>query len=209
MKFLHAILGKLPEFQELERAVSGGALPAAVTGLSTVHKASFIASLCARQGKKALVLTGEEAEAQRLCGDLQAMGLRPLFYPYRDFALRDTEGASHEYERQRLQVLARMAAGEYDAVVCCPDAALQYTLPPEELRRRAVTLRPGMQIAMEAVEQSLLACGYERAVQVDGSGQFSHRGGILDIFPPEAAQPARLEFWGCLLYTSPSPRDRG
>ena len=45
MKFLHAILGKLPEFQELERAVSGGALPAAVTGLSTVHKASFIASL--------------------------------------------------------------------------------------------------------------------------------------------------------------------
>ena len=196
MKFLHAILGKLPEFQELERAVSGGALPAAVTGLSTVHKASFIASLCARQGKKALVLTGEEAEAQRLCGDLQAMGLRPLFYPYRDFALRDTEGASHEYERQRLQVLARMAAGEYDAVVCCPDAALQYTLPPEELRRRAVTLRPGMQIAMEAVEQSLLACGYERAVQVDGSGQFSHRGGILDIFPPEAAQPARLEFWG-------------
>ena len=196
MKFLHAILGKLPEFQELERAVSGGALPAAVTGLSTVHKASFIASLCARQGKKALVLTGEEAEAQRLCGDLQAMGLRPLFYPYRDFALRDTEGASHEYERQRLQVLARMAAGEYDAVVCCPDAALQYTLPPEELRRRAVTLRPGMQIAMEAAEQSLLACGYERAVQVDGSGQFSHRGGILDIFPPEAAQPARLEFWG-------------
>ena len=125
MKFLHTILGKLPEFQELERAVQSGALPAAATGLSTVHKATFIASLCVRQKKKAFVLTGEEAEAQRLCEDLRSMGLRPLFYPYRDFALRDTEGASHEYERQRLQVLALMAAGDYDAVLWCPDAALQ------------------------------------------------------------------------------------
>ncbi|OUP10604.1 transcription-repair coupling factor [Anaeromassilibacillus sp. An200] len=196
MKFLHTILGKLPEFQELERAVQSGALPAAATGLSTVHKATFIASLCVRQKKKAFVLTGEEAEAQRLCEDLRSMGLRPLFYPYRDFALRDTEGASHEYERQRLQVLALMAAGDYDAVLCCPDAALQYTLPPAELRRRTVSLHPGQSITMEQVETALLACGYERAVQVDGSGQFSRRGGILDVFTPDAEQPARLEFWG-------------
>ena len=196
MKFLHTILGKLPEFQELERAVQSGTLPAAATGLSTVHKATFIASLCVRQKKKAFVLTGEEAEAQRLCEDLRSMGLRPLFYPYRDFALRDTEGASHEYERQRLQVLALMAAGDYDAVLCCPDAALQYTLPPAELRRRTVSLHPGQSITMEQVETALLACGYERAVQVDGSGQFSRRGGILDVFTPDAEQPARLEFWG-------------
>ena len=196
MKFLYSVMGRLPEFQELERAVSAGGLPAAVTGLSAVHKAAFIASLCRRQKKKAFLLAGEEPEAQRLCGDLQAMGLRPLFYPYRDFALRDTEGASHEFERQRLQVLALMASGEYDAVVSCPDAALQYTIPPAELRRRAVTLRPGAQVSMEKVEETLLACGYERAVQVDGSGQFSRRGGILDIFTPDAAQPARLEFWG-------------
>ena len=161
-----------------------------------MHKATFIASLCVRQKKKAFVLTGEEAEAQRLCEDLRSMGLRPLFYPYRDFALRDTEGASHEYERQRLQVLALMAAGDYDAVLCCPDAALQYTLPPAELRRRTVSLHPGQSITMEQVETALLACGYERAVQVDGSGQFSRRGGILDVFTPDAEQPARLEFWG-------------
>ena len=196
MKFLHTIMGKLPEFQELETAVKAGALPAAVTGLSAIHKANFIASLCVRQKRRAFVLAGDESEAQRLCADLSAMGLRPLFYPYRDFSLRDTEGASHEYERQRLQVLALMAAGEYDAVVACPDAALQYTLPPEELKRRALTLTPGQQISMEQAEAALAACGYERAVQIDGSGQFSQRGGILDVFPPDAPQPARVEFWG-------------
>ncbi|HIU31423.1 MAG TPA: transcription-repair coupling factor [Candidatus Caccousia avistercoris] len=196
MKFLHTIMGKLPEFQELETAVKAGALPAAVTGLSAIHKANFIASLCVRQKRRAFVLAGDESEAQRLCADFSAMGLRPLFYPYRDFSLRDTEGASHEYERQRLQVLALMAAGEYDAVVACPDAALQYTLPPEELKRRALTLAPGQQISMEQAEAALAACGYERAVQIDGSGQFSQRGGILDVFPPDAPQPARVEFWG-------------
>ena len=196
MKFLHTIMGKLPEFQELETAVKAGALPAAVTGLSAIHKANFIASLCVRQKRRAFVLAGDESEAQRLCADLSAMGLRPLFYPYRDFSLRDTEGASHEYERQRLQVLALLAAGEYDAVVACPDAALQYTLPPEELKRRALTLTPGQQISMEQAEAALAACGYERAVQIDGSGQFSQRGGILDVFPPDAPQPARVEFWG-------------
>ena len=196
MKFLHTIMGKLPEFQELETAVKAGALPAAVTGLSAIHKANFIASLCVRQKRRAFVLAGDESEAQRLCADLSTMGLRPLFYPYRDFSLRDTEGASHEYERQRLQVLALMAAGEYDAVVACPDAALQYTLPPEELKRRALTLAPGQQISMEQAEAALAACGYERAVQIDGSGQFSQRGGILDVFPPDAPQPARVEFWG-------------
>ena len=196
MKFLLNAASRLPEFRQLDEAVAGGALPAAVTGLATVHKAHFIAALCRNRQRRALVLAGDESEAQRLCGDLEAMGLRPLFYPYRDFALRDAEGASHEYERQRLQVLALMAADAYDVAVACPDAALQYTIPPQELRRRTVTLRPGQQITMEAAEAALLACGYERAVQVDGSGQFSRRGGILDVFPPDNAQPARLEFWG-------------
>ena len=120
MKFLLNAASRLPEFRQLDEAVAGGALPAAVTGLATVHKAHFIAALCRNRQRRALVLAGDESEAQRLCGDLEAMGLRPLFYPYRDFALRDAEGASHEYERQRLQVLALMAADAYDVAVALP-----------------------------------------------------------------------------------------
>ena len=49
---------------------------------------------------------------------------------------------------------------------------------------------------MEQVVSALLACGYERAAQIDGTGQFSQRGGILDIFTPDASNPVRLEYWG-------------
>ena len=62
-------------------------------------------------GRRTLVLTGDEREAQRLSDDLSSMGLRPLVYPLRDFNFRDTAGTSHEYELQRLQVLSPAAAG--------------------------------------------------------------------------------------------------
>ena len=47
----------------------------------------------------------------------------------RDFTFRDAEGASHEYEHQRIQTLARILNGECDAVIACLDAALQYAIP--------------------------------------------------------------------------------
>ena len=196
MKFLCNTLNRLKEFQTLDNAVQTGQLPAAVNGLSGVHKAAFIYTLCANQHRKAFILAGDESEGQRLCDDLSAMGMHPLVVPMRDFTFRDAEGASHEYEHQRLQALARILNGECDAVIACLDAALQYTIPPEELRKRTITISAGQSIPMEEVVSALVACGYERAAQIDGTGQFSQRGGILDIFTPDAANPVRLEYWG-------------
>ena len=196
MKFLTNAISGLKEFQTLEAAVKSGALPAAVTGISGIHKANIIYSLCAKLRRRAFVVAGDENEAQRLCDDLGAMGMKPLFYPVRDFSFRDTAGSSHEYEHQRLQLLEQTLSGGCDAVVCCLDAALQYTIPPDELKKRTVSLKAGQTVSMEQVLNALNRCGYERADQVDGTGQYSQRGGILDIFTPDAPNPARVEFWG-------------
>ena len=196
MEFLNEAVGRLKEYRELEGAVRGGNLPAAVTGVTGVHKANMIYSLCSRLGRRALVVTGDEPEANRVSSDLAAMGLKTLFYPFRDFSLRNAEGSSHEYEHQRLLALASLLEGGCDAVVCCVDAALQYTIPPAELKRRTVTLRSGMNVPMGKVLSILSACGYEGAAQIDGPGQFSQRGGILDLFPPGQQQPVRAEFFG-------------
>ena len=196
MEFLTNAIGGLNEFRALENAVKNSVLPAAVTGISGVHKANIIYSLCARLGRRAFVVAGDEPEANRLCADLESMGMHPLLYPVRDFSFRDTEGSSHEYERQRLQAEERILEGSCDAVVCCMDAALQYTIPPEELQKRSLTLRAGQSVSMRSVEEALSAAGYEPAVQIDGTGQYSVRGGILDFFPTGAEFPVRAEFWG-------------
>lgn len=196
MEFLNSAIGGLKEYAALESAVREQTLPAAVTGVTGVHKANIIYSLCSRLGRRAFVVTSDEQEANRLCSDLEAMGLKTLFYPFRDFSLRDTEGSSHEYEHQRILALTSLLNGGCGAVVCCVDAALQLTIPPSELKRRTITLKSGMTVSMDNVLSVLSACGYEQASQIDGPGQYSRRGGILDFFPPGLPSPVRAEFFG-------------
>jgi len=146
--------------------------------------------------KTALLLAADEAEAQRICQDLTSMGLRSFIYPTRDFTFRNVESASREYEHQRIQVLSRILKHDCDVVVACMDAALQYTIPPNELEGRMIELKKGQTVSLEQVVQSLVRCGYVRAEQIDGTGQFAVRGGILDFFTPDAPYPVRIEFWG-------------
>ena len=59
-----------------------------------------------------------------------------------------------------------------------------------------IELKKGQTVSLEQVVQSLVRCGYVRAEQIDGTGQFAVRGGILDFFTPDAPYPVRIEFWG-------------
>ena len=157
MELLTNAILHLPEYRTVSDAVRFGWVPGCVTGVAGVHKAHLISALCEEHGGRALVLTGDEAEAQRLCEDLTALGLCALFYPYREFAFRDVESASREYEHQRLGVLMSLLSGTCDVVVSCVDAALQFTMPPAELKKRFVTVRPGERVSMEQLEGALLS----------------------------------------------------
>lgn len=196
MNFLTDALRRVPEYRALENAVKRGKTPAAVTGVASVHKANIVHALLAETGKPGLLLAGDEAEAARLVEDLDAMGTPAVFYPLRDFSLRDTEGSSHEYERQRIEALTRLQNGQARCIVTTIDAALQYALPPEKLRERTVALEGGQAITVEETVQALVRCGYVRADQIDGTGQFARRGGIVDFFSPGGEAPVRIEFWG-------------
>ncbi len=196
MKFLFNALKHSPEYMNLSRAVQSGALPGAVTGLSGIHKCLVMASLCRETGRKALVIAADEGEGQRFSQDLTALGLRVAQYPLRDFNFRDTAGASHEYEQLRIEALSSLQSGLCDCVVACMDAALQYTLGPEELSSRLFALEAGARLSPEELLGALVRCGYTREDQIEGTGQFSHRGGIVDFFSPSAREPVRVEFWG-------------
>ena len=196
MKLISNGLKQWPEYAALSRAVKENALPGAVTGLSGIHKCCVISTLCEETGKKALILAADEAEAQRFCEDLQALGRSPVFFPFRDFGFRDAAGTSHEYERLRLEALTRLLSGSCDCVVACIDAALQYTMGPEELEKRLFHLEAGKETEIEELLSALVACGYVREEQIEGPGQFSRRGGIVDFFSPGSQSPVRVEFWG-------------
>ncbi len=171
-------------------------LPVAAAGLTGVHKANVITAMCAQSARKSLVLVGDEQEASQLANDIAAFGGVPLVYPLRDLNFREVSGQSREYEHQRLMVLSRILKGDFTTVIACVDAAAQFTIPPEDLRRASVRLTAGLTESMEHITLVLEALGYEHCEQVEGEGQYAVRGGILDIYMPDEPAPVRVEFWG-------------
>lgn len=196
MRSVFSALTRSPEYAQLQKALKSGAVPAVAAGVSGVHKCVITAGLMRESGRRALVIAADEAEAQRFTEDLKSLGLRPAHYSLRDFSFRDSAVSSREYERQRLEALSRLQNGSCDCIVSCIDAALQLTLGPDELSRRLFTLTPGQALSIEDLLSSLVSCGYTREDQIEGPGQFSRRGGIVDFFSPSAPLPVRVEFWG-------------
>lgn len=190
----------IPEFRKLSKYLDEEQkLPALVTGVSHIHKAHFIGALLHKeQLRPVLTIAENEAEAQRLCTDINAMygAGTALLYPAKELLLGDFEAVSREYEHKRIYALSAMLNGECSTVICSPEAAAQLTIPPEVLEERTLTLPQDMDIPLDELSARLIAAGYSRCDLIEGPGQFSVRGGIVDIFPPSSAAPCRLELWG-------------
>ncbi len=194
--FLPEVLGRNAAFQNLLRSTKTGK-SLCVSGLFPVAKANIINALCRAKKKSALVIASDEREAQTLCNDLCCMGLSALVYPVRDYNfLGEISSRSHEYEHQRLKALLKIAEKDCDVVIACVDAACQLTVPQKVLAQSVITFEEGSELPPEKALRALTLLGYERFDAVDGTGQFSMRGGILDFFMPDSDYPVRAEFWG-------------
>lgn len=198
MSCFSGMLASNAGFASLLRACEKNMLPAGVTGLSYLNKVHLIHSLCEESGARALIITGDEGEAVKIKEDLNTLFASEdtLLYPARDFSLSSTAGQSREYEHLRLGVLGRMLEGDYKAVVCSIEGAMQFTIPPDVLLSRSFVIEQGMDISIEKAREVLVNAGYSSCEMVEGSGQFAVRGGILDFYPPDAPNPIRAEFWG-------------
>ena len=189
-------IGKTPSLATLPLRVEEGYLPALLTQSGGAMRALGAAMLRRETDRPIFVLCTDETNAGTLAADLEAMlGESVVQLTGRDLALRDIEVVSRQEEQRRLRALDALYAGALVAV-CTVSGLLQRTLPPDILENAAFTLRLGEGEGPEALEPRLLACGYRRSDMVEGPGQFSRRGGILDIFSPGAERPVRAEFWG-------------
>ncbi len=196
MSGFSAILKNSIEYNTVLNCVKSGRVPMGVIGLTPVHKAHYISSVCEQTGKHSLIICPDEGSAAKMCDDLNAFSGGAVVYPARDYNFRPADTRSREFEQKRIGVLSKMLAGECKFVLCSIEAAMQLTLPRDELSKRTVSLTGGEDMPLNKIMRTLLSAGYVRTDQVDGTGQFSVRGGILDVYPPSYSQPVRIEFWG-------------
>ncbi|MDP9270512.1 MAG: transcription-repair coupling factor, partial [Chloroflexota bacterium] len=179
-------------------------LPPVSTELLRVPSAARPAYLAARRSMLpagaplvAVVRTDEEAHrlADDLAGWLTAGRVRVL--PERAALPLERALPEHDESAERLQVLAELGRRPRDLVVVAPLLALvQRTLAPAQLQAGRVELRVGERLDQRALLTALIAGGYEPVVEVSGVGEFANRGGIVDAWPPGAADPVRAELFG-------------
>ena len=189
----HAIknLTKLAEYDELYRAVKNNK-SAAVFGVDT-QKAYFSLLLAASTGKKAFIVVPDDNTA-RIVHEIMQYGGRSYIYPARDYSFRDIESVSRFEENRRIEALSAVRRGEFESLIITADALVMPVMSPGEYKE--LMLRSGDEVDFDALPEKLVSMGYEFFSAVEGHGQFSVRGGIVDIFPPDSEVPYRIEFFG-------------
>ncbi len=174
-------------------------LPMIINGLTAGASSAYISEMLIEASKlskaPSLILVSNDAERQRYASSLSSVGLRVLEYKGRDFVFHNIS-ASHDTERERLSVLLKVMHGECDAVIATPSAALARTIPEELLMSLTLSLESGDTLAPEQLVERLVTLGFVGVELVDGAGQFSRRGGIVDIWSQSEENPIRIEFFG-------------
>ena len=175
-------------------------LPLLVTGLSEGARSAFYVAMTEdwkqkREHGAVLIIAPDEGEVLKASKALEECGFRTAVYPMREFAYRKYT-ASHTYEYERLSVLNRILSNDVDAVITTPDAALQYTVPADVLKKSSINIKIGDELPLDELVAKLDALGYVRVEMVDGCGQFSVRGGICDVFPTQYENPIRIDTFG-------------
>ncbi|MEG0110230.1 MAG: transcription-repair coupling factor, partial [Oscillospiraceae bacterium] len=193
---INDLLRATSEYKHLLAGIEAKPSVVALFGLPPSARAQIISALCQDTKRNALIICAGEAEATRFAEDTEAFGKTSEVFPSRDFVLRAVESQNHEYEYRRLEVMGNVVGGR-TAVVCAGvEAVLQLTMPKKEFCDNTLTIKSAMAISIIELTTRLYGAGYQRRFQVEGPGQFSVRGGIVDIYAPDMRLPARVEFWG-------------
>ncbi|MBR5527410.1 MAG: transcription-repair coupling factor [Clostridia bacterium] len=175
--------------------------PSFVTGMGDTLSGIVIASLMEEISEipeyrgTNLVIAPDERTAAYLVKVLSCMTDGVMLFPMRDFVFHNVEAFSHESEYERLDVLRKISDGTCRAVVAVPEAVLSL-LPPQKNCAREIEISVGNEYSVTKLLEELCLFGYAECDTVEGKGQFSHRGDIVDIFPPDADLPIRVEFFG-------------
>ena len=197
MQFLTKTMGEIPQIKQIFDTVTGeGASPVAVFGLPDTARALFSVAMAKKLKRPIFVVTDTEAAARRMAADALNVGGKADVFPSRDYNFLNTLGSSREYEHQRISALWRLISGEIDLLFLDVEALTQKTVSPVFLKESVQKIKLGDQINLKNLTEKLINSGYDFTEQVDGVGQFSVRGGIIDIFSLGCIRPVRIELWG-------------
>ncbi len=169
-----------------------------IYGLSGSQKAFLFASLKDRIKKPMVILTTDNSQAERIRMDLKSFlpEERCEIFPSFEILSFDIFSQSREDISKRLSILNQLVRGENIIIIAPVKSVMKRLTPPEIYVTSIFTIHKGKEYRLGEIVNKLIANGYERVSMVERAGQFSVRGGILDLYTDEMDHPARVEFFG-------------
>ena len=188
-------LGKDPKFCEYIKNIENKISPIAISGLTSVGMTHMIAGTKEFSKKPICIITYNEVQAKRIVEDLKNFTDKVLFFPKKEIVTYDYVAESKELPYERIEVLNRLYENKNIILVTTIEAVMQKIVNKKALYKNVLNFKIGEQCQLEDVKQKLVNLGYVRYDLIDGRGQFSVRGGIVDISITEKTG-VRVEFWG-------------
>ncbi len=192
-KVLKEPLQELEAFLHVNKKIEKKQSKILISGMVDSLKASFISAIA--ESKNKIVITHNESSAKRMVSDLNFNGEDAVYYPAKDVIFYFADVHSNDIAYRRINIFKKLIENKNITVVMSADALLDKLMPLEHFKKGIYELELGKEIAMSTLGRDLLRIGYKRVEIVEGKGQFTVRGGILDIFPVTEDTMFRIEFF--------------
>ena len=189
-------LGKSNKFVDLSNQIENKKSPISISGLTDVGMVELLSAINQYNKKPILLITYNEIQAKQILEIIENFEKeKAVLFPKKEIVTYDFVAESKDLPYERIETLNKIKDKKNLIVVTTIEALMQKLPPKEILFKNILEFKVGDIYNLEELKKTLVNLGYSRCEFIEGRGQFSVRGGIVDISINETLG-VRIEFWG-------------
>ena len=188
-------MGKSKKFVNMIEQIEKTKSPIGISGLTDVGMVQVLTAINEYAKKPIAIITYNEIQAKQIIENLKMFTEKTMFFPKKDVVTYDYIAESKDIPYSRIEALNRLKSKRNNILVTTIEAVMQNLPAKETLYKNILKFKIGDICNLEDIKKALVNLGYSRYDLIEGRGQFSIRGGILDISINETIG-VRIEFWG-------------
>lgn len=181
-------------FNTLLEMINNKRSPLLINGLIPSQRTHMSYSIINKLNRQAIIITHSDLEAKKIYEDLNFyLGDKAVYLPFEEILFYFLDAKDRQEESKRMKVLLKLVKEENIVIVCSIEAVLKKYIPKDVFKKNILKYTMDDTINIDELSSKLVGLGYERVNKVEGVGQFSIRGGIIDIYCANTDYPVRIE----------------
>lgn len=184
------------EFQSIIQGINNKKYPIGIYGASESGRGYIISGMFENTDRSMVIITQSDMEAKNIYEDLIFYTNEVYYFPVREMVFYNIDAISGDLRWARLKVINEILNKKKKIIVTSIEAFASKYTPHKSFLEYSMKLKEGAEVNFTEISRKMIQSGYERVEMVEGKGQFSLRGGILDVFPTGSTYPYRVELFG-------------